>query len=183
MVTSPEPAGTPRAAAVSLADIALDGMREAVLIVNSRQRDRPVLFANLAARRLLLRAGAREDLVGSSLYDWLGVGQSAAVDGPLSSISKLSATLRAGIAWRLDAREETLNTEFLLLDSAPGRRLVMLRFAPATPQPGRRAVIDRSAAQLFILDANLKITFAGGPARAADSRHTEDPGQQKGLQG
>ena len=123
MVTSPEPAGTPRAAAASLADIALDGMREAVLIVNSRQRERPVLFANQAARRLLMGAGVRDELVGSSLYDWLGAAQAGAVDGPLSSISKLSATLRAAVAWRLDAREEMLDTEFLLLDSSPGRSI------------------------------------------------------------
>jgi PAS domain S-box-containing protein len=170
MVKSPELACVPAVAAHSFAEIAFEGLPEAVLLVNTRRRERPVVFANAAARRLLAPLTAVEGLVGSSLYAWLGPDQALAIDARLAALSKLRAATSGAVAWRLAGGEQLLSTELLLLDSLPGQRLVLLRFSVTAAPTPRRAPIDTAAAQLLILDANLRITYAGpGTAAGAEA--------------
>lgn len=171
MVKSPEPAGLP-AAAQTLADRALDGLRDAVLIINTRQRELPVVFANATARRLLTPRGQADRLDHSPLYAWLAAEQGSTFEARLEMLSKLRPSASASITWRLGTGEETLTTELSLLGVHGSGRMVMVRFAPLAPRPGRRATIDKAAAQLLILDTDLKVTYASSVGRhgaAADA--------------
>src|ERR1700759_4042081 len=84
MATSPDFLRLASSAARALADTALDSLRDAVLVVDSRHKQIPVVLANEPARRGLLHEHA---LVETPLAKLLGP-SSAKIEPILSSLSE-----------------------------------------------------------------------------------------------
>src|ERR1700743_241603 len=167
MATSPDFLRLASSAARALADTALDSLRDAVLVVDARHKQLPIVLANEAARSNL---DHETRLVETPLTSVLSATMSARIEPILSSLSDPRAPSGRILTWRLTQGETDAMTLLTPLESGAGQRLVMLSFTPPTPQPDLLAAIDQLPYGLFILDTDLKATYANaGAARSAGS--------------
>src|SRR5271154_4348910 len=165
MATSPDFLRLASSAARALADTALDSLRDAVLVVDSRHKQLPIVLANEAARRSLHHEAA---LIETPLARVLGMTTSARIEPILSSLPVSPAHAGRILTWRLSEGETEAMTLLTLLESGVDQRLIMLSFPPPTPQPDLLAAVDQLPYDLFILDADLKVTYANaGAVRSA----------------
>lgn len=79
MATSPEYLRLAASLTRALADTALDSLRDAVVVIDARHPDFPVVLANAAARRCLANADP-VDPIESPLDRWLGPGSASSMD-------------------------------------------------------------------------------------------------------
>ncbi len=134
MASSPEFIRLATSSSRTLAETALDSLRDAVVIVDARHKHFPVVFANAAARCRLIEESDTFGLIESPLYHWLASESLTAVeDSPAAVPDHRSATCRT-LEWRCAAGEISVMTDIRPLVSAPGHRLIMLTFAPAVPE-------------------------------------------------
>jgi PAS domain S-box-containing protein len=167
MATSPDFLRLASSAARALADTALDSLRDAVLVVDARHKQLPIVLANEAARRNLAHDAA---LVETPLMRVLGAATSARIEPILSSLSDPRAPAGRILTWRLADGEAEAMTSLTPLECGAGQRLVMLSFTPPTPQPDLLSAVDQLPYDLFILDKDLKVTHANaGAVRSAGS--------------
>jgi PAS domain S-box-containing protein len=168
MATSPDFLRLALSATRTLADTALDSLRDAVLVVDARHRHFPIVLANAAARQCL-----EVDAVSLSetpLSKVLGAVSNAKLESFLAAAADPKMTCSRILNWQLAAGEQPVMTDFRALESAPGQRLVMLSFPPPTPQADLAAAVDQLPYDLLILDTDLKVTYANaGAIRAAGS--------------
>ena len=168
MATSPDFLRLAASATRALADTALDSLRDAVLVVDARPRHFPIVLLNAAARQCL--EVDTTPLLEVPLPNVLGAASAAKLESYLVAAADPRATCSRVLSWRFAAGEQPVMTDFKALESAPGQRLVMLSFAPPTPQPDLVAAVDQLPYDLLILDADLKVTYANaGAIRAAGS--------------
>ena len=132
MATSPDYLRLAASTARALADVALDSLRDAVVVVDARHKHLPVVFANASARRCLSSADA-DGLVESSLNDWLGAASVSAIEA-LALADRRSPAAHI-LEWRGAEGELSVFTDIRPLPMAPAQRLVMLTFAAAAPAP------------------------------------------------
>lgn len=164
MATSPERVLAVGGTARTLSEVALDGLREAVLLVDTRHARRPVLLANAAARRLFLKKASATSRPDSQLFDWLVADDAGTVEKALTSLSKRHPAVNRVVAWRTAAGTLQAMTEIKIVDGGPGQLVVMLRFDPEPPGPPLAAAIDRLPMEVLVLDRNLKISYANEAA-------------------
>src|SRR6202035_5693057 len=163
MATSPAFLRLAANATRALADTALDSLREAVLVVDARHRHLPIVLANATARRYLTGQTGTPDLIESPLAHVLGA-SSAANIGNIASLTHDPAPTNRIMAWRFIQGEQSVLTDIKPLAAAVGQRLVMLSFAPPSPQPDLVAAFDQLPFDILILDADLKVTYANAGA-------------------
>ncbi len=167
MATSPDFLRLASNATRALADTALDSLRDAVLVVDARHKLLPVVLANAAARQCLSRPDPTA-LIEAPLARYLATSSAAQIIPIMTSLSDAQAHSRRVLMWRLPEGEQAALTELKPLTSAPGQRLVMLTFAPPTPQPDLETAIDQLPYDMLILDTDLKVTYANaGAVRSA----------------
>jgi PAS domain-containing protein len=147
-----------------LADTALDSLRDAVLVVDARHRDLPVVLANAAARRCLPQPADAVELVETPLHRWMSAASVATVEGMLASLTEVRSPTSCVLAWRLTEGEASVLTDIKLLPSSSGQRSVMLTFAPAGPVLGLIEAVENLPFELLILDADLRVTYANARA-------------------
>jgi PAS domain S-box-containing protein len=165
MATSPDFLRLASNAARALADTALNSLRDAVLVVDARHRQIPVVLANDAARCNL---SDDEVLIEVPLSSILGASSAAKIEPILSSVSDSKSPASRVIRWRHTAGEFDAMTQLTPLESAAGLRLIMLSFTPPAPQSDLVAAVDQLPYDLLILDTELKVTYANaGAARSA----------------
>src|SRR5271166_6168722 len=167
MATSPEFVRVVLGTARTFSDIALDTLREAVLLIDTRLHHKPVLLANAAARRFFVGPADAAPLLDSCLYEWLRVSEAEAVEATLAALTRQQAAVSRIVAWRSLAGEIPVMTDFRLVDGAAGQRVVMLSFAATAAKPELLFAIDKLPMELLILDRNLKITYANAAALRA----------------
>jgi len=168
MATSPDFLRLASSATRALADTALDNLRDAVLVVDARHRHFPIVLANAAARQCMEVDAV--PLLEVPLPSVLSAASTAKLESFLVAAADPKTPCSRVLTWRLASGEQPVMTDFKALDSAPGQRLVMLSFAPPTPQPDLVAAVDQLPYDLLILDADLKVTYANaGAIRAAGS--------------
>ena len=168
MATSPDFLRLATSAARALADTALDNLRDAALVVDVRHKHLPIVLANEAARQNL---GHDAALIETPLARVLGAATAAKIESILTTLSdpKLPTAGRI-LTWRFTAGETDAITLLTPLPSGAGQRLVMLSFTPPAPQPDLFAAVDQLPYDLFILDLDLKVTYANaGATRSAGS--------------
>jgi len=166
MATSPDFLRFASSATRALADTTLDNLRDAALVVDASHRYFPIVLANAAARQYLKIAAP---LLEVQLASVLGAASTAKLESLLASVTDPRIPCSRVLSWRLAAGEQPVMTEIKALESAPGQRLVMLSFTPRTPLPDAAAV-DPMPYDLFILDVDLKVTYANaGAIRTAGS--------------
>src|SRR3984957_20390748 len=163
MATSPDFLRLAANATRALADTALDSLREAVLVVDARHRHLPIVLANATARRYLTGQTGTPDLIESPRAHVLGA-SSAANIGNIASLTPDPAPTNRIMAWRFIQGEQSVLTDIKPLAAAAGQRLVMLSFAPPSPQPELVAAFDQLPFDILILDADLKVTYANAGA-------------------
>ena len=166
MATSPDYLRLAASTARALADVALDSLRDAVVVVDARHKHLPVVFANASARRSLSSANA-DGLVESSLNDWLGAASVSAIEA-LALADRRSPAAHI-LEWRGAEGELSVFTDIRPLPMAPAQRLVMLTFAAAAPAPAARVAIGNLPFGQLILDKDLKVTYANAVAMRADA--------------
>ena len=166
MATSPDYLRLAASTARALADVALDSLRDAVVVVDARHKHLPVVFANASARRCLSSADA-DGLVESSLNDWLGAASVSAIEA-LALADRRSPAAHI-LEWRGAEGELSVFTDIRPLPMAPAQRLVMLTFAAAAPAPAARVAIGNLPFGQLILDKDLKVTYANAVAMRADA--------------
>lgn len=164
MATSPDCVRVVLAAARTISDFALDALREAVLLIDTRPAHLPVLLANAAARRLFVEAPDGASMQGSCLYEWLSAAEAESIGATLANLSRHQDGVSRIVSWRSAAGETPVMTDFKLIDGALGARVVMLTFAASAPKPELLFAIDKLPMDLLILDRNLKITYANAAA-------------------
>jgi PAS domain S-box-containing protein len=167
MATSPDFLRLASNAARTLAGTALDSLRDAVLVVDARQKHLPVVLANAAARQCLFEPDPAA-LLEEPLARYIDADSAIQILPILASLSDAKTNLRRVLAWRFAGGEQSALTELKPLASAPGQRLVMLTFTPPTPQPDLETAIDQLPYDVLILDTDLKVTYANaGAVRSA----------------
>jgi PAS domain S-box-containing protein len=136
MATSPEYVRLATNSARTLADSALDSLRDGVLVIDARHKHFPVVLANAAARLCLTGEPSALGLVESSLHGWLGLDSASRVESVLSALPGASSPAFSGVdpptvrlVWRFAAGERSVATDIRPLASAAGQQLVMLTFA------------------------------------------------------
>lgn len=147
----------------TLAERAFEGLREAVVVVDSRPKHLPVVLANAAARKALGSSGESGSLIGSSLYGLLGVASAAIIESLLGGVADESGVTRS-LTWRVDQGELAAPTEIKLLEASPGQRLIMMTFAPSSLPADLTLAFDQLPFDLLILDSSLNVTYANGAA-------------------
>lgn len=130
MASSPDYLRLATSSTRSLADTALDSLREAVVVVDARHKHLPVVLANAAARRCLSPATDTIDLLESSLQRWLGSASASTVETMLAVLSDPQSPTSCVLQWRCTGGEISVETEVKPLAMGAGQRLVMLAFAP-----------------------------------------------------
>jgi|GEM_PF-3353259 len=169
MATSPDYLRLATNATRALADTALDCLRDAVLVVDARHKQLPLVLANAAARRCFAAENDEGNLIAAPLARLLGTASAATIETMMVSQSGAACTGRI-ITWRFIHGEQPVMTDIKPLAAAPGQRLVMLSFAPAAPEPDVVVAVDQLSWDMLILDTELKVTYANaGAVRAARS--------------
>src|SRR5258708_18859780 len=161
MATAPDFLRIASSAARSLADTALDSLRNAVLVVDARHKHLPIVLANAAARQCLSETDPAA-LIETPLALVLGAASAASIHAILTSLTDVNAS--RVIAWRLLRGLQSAVTDLKPLPSAAGQRLVMLTFTPPTPQPDLVTAVDQLPYDMLILDVELKVTYANAGA-------------------
>jgi PAS domain S-box-containing protein len=169
MATSPDYLRLAANATRALADTALDSIRNAVLVVDARQKHLPLVLANAAARRCLAAEGNSASLIEAPLARLLGTASAVAIETMVATQSGAECTGRI-ITWCLLHGEQPVMTDIKALATAPGQRLVMLSFAPEAPETGAVAAVEQLSLDMLVLDTDLKVTYANaGAVRTAAS--------------
>jgi len=167
MATSPDYLRIASSAARTLADTALDSLRDAVLVVDARHKHLPIVLANVAARQCLSETEPAT-LIETPLALLLGAASAINIHPILASLADVSAS--RVIAWRLVRGVQSAMTDLKPLPSGAGQRLVMLTFTPPTSQPDLVTAVDQLPYDVLILDLDLKVTYANaGAIRTAGS--------------
>jgi PAS domain S-box-containing protein len=167
MATSPDFLRFASNAARTVADTALDSLRDAVLVVDARQKHFPVVLANAAARQCLSEPDPTTH-IEAPLARYIDADSAIQVASTIASLTEAKTQSSRAIVWRFAAGEQSALTELKPLVSAPGQRLVMLTFAPPMPQPDLETAVDQLPYDLLILDTDLKVTYANaGAVRSA----------------
>ncbi len=167
MASSPDFLRLASNATRALADTALDSLRDAVLVVDARHKLLPVVLANVAARQCLSRPDPAA-LIEAPLARYLAASSAAQIIPIMTSLTDAQAHSGRVLMWRFPEGELATLTELKPLTSAPGQNLVMLTFAPPTPQPDLETAIDQLPYDMLILDTDLKVTYANaGAVRSA----------------
>jgi PAS domain S-box-containing protein len=164
MATSPDFLRLATNATRVLADTALDSLRDAVLVVDARNKHLPLVLANATARRYLTGDANTPDFVETPLARLLGTASAANISAVLASVSDPRTPANRVLVWRFIHGEQSAMTDIQPLLSAPGQRLVMLTFPPPSPQPDLVAAFDQLPFDMLILDADLKVTYANAGA-------------------
>jgi PAS domain S-box-containing protein len=178
MPISPEYVRLATSSARTLADTALDNLRDGVVVIDARHPHFPVMLANAAARLCLTGESAAVGLVESPLRSWLGVDSVSSVENALAGLADpLSSTSRV-LAWRFAEGEVSVMTDIRPLASVASQQWVMLTFAVSAPVPGLMTAIEHLPFGLLILNRDFRVTYAnGGAERAGDAL----PGELMGL--
>jgi PAS domain S-box-containing protein len=161
MATAPEQLRVASHGARTYSEWVLDGLTEALLLVDIRPAHKPVLLANAAARQFF-RGNHTSFARDPCLYDCLAAAEAGLIEPTLAQLSKREPLGRI-VSFRTAAGETSVWTDFKLLDEA-GPGLVSLRFAAAPPEPELSFAIDQLPLDLLVLDQNLKITYANAAA-------------------
>ena len=127
----------------TLADVALDGLRDAVVVVDARHRHLPVVLVNAAARRRLA-SGDPVGLIESSLHRLLTAASATLVDATLASLTDSRSPTSHVLEWRTVQGDTSVMTDIKPLAAAPEQRLVMLTFAAAPESGDERLSIGHS---------------------------------------
>ena len=167
MATSPDFLRLASNATRTLADTALDSLRDAVLVVDARQKHLPVVLANAAARQCLFEPDSVA-LIEAPLARYLDADSAIQIVPIVASLADAKTHSSRAMMWRFAGGEQSALTELKPLVSAPGQRLVMLTFAPPTPQPDLETAVDQLPYDVLILDTDLRVTYANaGAVRSA----------------
>jgi PAS domain S-box-containing protein len=169
MATSPDYLRLATSSTRALADIALDSLRDAVLVVDARHKHLPVVLANATARRCLTTASDTVGLVESPLHCWLTSASATSIETTLALVSDPRSPTSCVLEWRLINADISVMTEIKPLPSATGQRLVMLTFSPEASQPGLIVAIENLPFDLLILDSDLRVAYANASAERSSA--------------
>ena len=100
MAISPEYVRLATNSARALADTALDGLRDAVLVIDAYHQHLPVVLANAAARGRLTGESGAAGLIESPLHRWLTPASSSMIEGALAAVSDSRSVPDLALAWR-----------------------------------------------------------------------------------
>jgi PAS domain S-box-containing protein len=168
MATSPDFIRLATNATRALADTALDSLRDAVLIVDVRHKHFPLVLTNAAARESLAPDPGPGELIETPLANFLGASSVAKIEIMFTGLWNSQTPVSQPLIWRLVQGEHALITEMKPLPSGVGQRLLMLTFAPLSPQSDVMSAVDQLPFDMLILDKELKVTYANETAiRAA----------------
>ena len=164
MATSPDIVRLATNASRALADTALDSLRDAVLVVDARAKNHPVVLANAAARRHLANEFEPRSLIETPLNELLGAASALATEAMLPSLADPRLPACRILSWRFKHGEQSVITDIKALASTPNQRLVMLSFTPAVSQSDLAVAVDQLPVDLLILNTDLKVTYANAAA-------------------
>jgi PAS domain S-box-containing protein len=170
MATSPDFVRSASGATRALTETAFDALREAVIVVDTRQGHLPLVVANATARDCLQISGHAASLLDSSLYSLLGHSTDAAIQSVLNLKAQAGEEGRTSrvLRWRLADEEAAIPTDLKLLSAGPGQRLVMLSFAVPMSKHEPFSGHEALPLDLAILDKELIVTYANaGASRTA----------------
>lgn len=165
MATSPEYLRLAASSSRALAGTALDGLGDAVVVVDARHKHLPVVLANASARRCLTAVSDVAGLIETPLHRWLTAGSVSAVESLLSTAADLRSLSSCVLAWRFAEGEASVLTDLKYLPSSPGQRLFMLTFAALAPESGLVTAMENMPFDVLVLDGDLKVTYANARAR------------------
>jgi PAS domain S-box-containing protein len=168
MATSPDFLKLASSSTRTLAEKALDSLRDAVVVVDARHNHAVIVHANATARRCLVA----EDSIGlldSPLQLWLGAPSTPTIESTLAELPDARTPTSRLVAWRFVQGEASVMTEFSPLASPPGQHLVMLTFFPVAPEPTLTAALESLPFDLLILNSDLKVTYANASAERSSA--------------
>jgi len=162
MATSPDYLRLASRAARALADTALDSLRDAVLVVDSRHRRRPVVLANRAAVNCLTAEGEVSALIEVPLARLLGAASTSMFEQVLGALDESKQPLTRSLVWKFAQGEQSIATDLRVLPGGASHPMVMLTFA--TQNSDVAAAMNQLPLDMLILDADLKVTYANAAA-------------------
>ena len=169
MASSPEYVRLTAGAIRPLADSAFDALRDAVLVVDTRLSDLPVVLANAVARRCILGESDSATLVESSLHSLLGESMGDVIEAAMGALAGGKSSIRRVLNWRFPRGEMPIVTEFKILPDYVHRNLMVTFCEPMTEplsEPGVLSALEQLPLDLLILDQELTVTYANTGAAA-----------------
>lgn len=164
MATSPDYVRLATSAVRTLADTALDALRDAVVVIDARHRHLPIVLANSTARSCLAADPDRVGMIESPLQPLLGLESAATVQATLDALANSQVPVARVLSWRFVRGETQVMTDIKALPCGAGQRLVMLTFSPVSLEPDLMVAIEQLPFDLWILDNELKVTYANACA-------------------
>jgi PAS domain S-box-containing protein len=158
MATSPDYLRLATSARRTLAETALDSVREAVLVVDARAKHLPVVLANAAARECLEPGAELTELADSCLYGLLSPQSASVIESLFAALSE-HGKLSRSLTWRFPHGDAAVMTDLKALESAPGERLILLAFAASPLSAGSGPVAAAEADERSLVGGHLA---AGG---------------------
>ena len=146
-----------------LAETALESLREAVVIVDARAPNLPLVSGNATARRCLLGSDSGS-LVDTSLHSLLGAAGTEAVEAVCALRAGGPAIVTRVLGWRLTRGEIRIATELRLLPGGAGQRMVMITFGETAAGGALFSAIEHLPLDLLMLDGQLTVTYANASA-------------------
>ena len=165
MATSPDYLRLATSSTRALADTALDGLRDAVVVVDARYKHLPVVLANAAARRCLAPTSDALGLLESPLYCWLVAESAAAIESAVAIVP--DAPQSQVLDWRFVEGAISVMTDIQPLPSTSGQRLIMLTFAHSQTSADRRllALTEHARDMITVAGADGKLLYVSGGVR------------------
>jgi PAS domain S-box-containing protein len=171
MATSPGYVRLASSVTRPLAESAFDALRDAVIVVDTRLNQLPLILANAVARRCFDGDADNADLVDTSLYSLLGSTMDDVVEGVMGSLAGGKPCIKRSVAWRFPRGEIPILTEFKMLAQS-GQHFLMATFSEPSvehvSEPGILSSLEQLPLDILILDKELTVTYANaGAARTA----------------
>ena len=162
MATSPDFLRLATSTKRALSDTALDSLKDAVIVVDARRKNLPVVFVNQAARLCLAdRDGL--SIIEAPLDRWLTAKSLSSLEAILAAAPDSAIEADRLFEWRVLTGWLSVVTDVKTLAGSPGQ-LVMLTFAPVARASDLNLAIDQLPLALLILDQELKVTYASAGA-------------------
>jgi len=100
MATSPDYLRLATSSTRTLTDTALDSLRDAVLVVDARHKQLPVVLANAAARRCLAAGPDIAGLIESPLLRWLAGASAPTFESTLAVLQDPRSATSRVLTWK-----------------------------------------------------------------------------------
>ena len=127
-----------------MTDTVMGSLRQAVLIVDGRSENLPVIVANIAAQNCLADEANPRPLKNISLFALLASGSAPVAQSLAGALSAAEPVIEQVLSWRRAPHETATPTEMRLISPAREERYIKLSFTPFAARTDTASMLEHS---------------------------------------